>query len=315
MENSQFQRVAILMSTYNGEKYVRKQVDSILSQKGVNLDLYIRDDGSTDNTPAVLREYEKKNDNVFLLDGDRNMGPGMSFIWMFYEIMEHEEEYDYYAFADQDDIWLDNKVSSAIQKLEEKDNPALYCSNQTIYRNNQTVGLRFVDTPDLSLKGHISKNNVSGCTMIMNRALAEYAYQGPIPPKRIIEHRLHDSWFFLVALLAGEVIFDNQSYILYRIHEANVVGLKSISFIERIRRIFIPNKGQSKIMNLRSDLCRVLLSSFQDIDPKDRKVLEEFAYYRNDHKRKVELLLDKEIYRASGENGILFMFKVLINYV
>ena len=95
-------QVAVLMSTYNGEKYIRDQIDSILSQIKVNVTLFIRDDGSTDSTVKIITQYTEKYSNIKFWVGE-NIGVGNSFMQLLYSLTD---EFDYYAFSDQDDIWL-----------------------------------------------------------------------------------------------------------------------------------------------------------------------------------------------------------------
>ena len=110
--------VTVAMSTYNGERYLREQIDSILNQKNVDIVLFVRDDGSKDATLDILGEYSAKYDNVLFSAGN-NLGIGKSF----YEALRLAPESDYYAFSDQDDVWLQDKVASGVKALEmlEKD--------------------------------------------------------------------------------------------------------------------------------------------------------------------------------------------------
>ena len=119
-------KVLVLMSTYNGEKYLGQQIESILAQEKVDVHLMIRDDGSTDNTRNVLKRYEN-NDRITIKYG-KNTGVGVSFLKLLYVNMDA----DYYAFSDQDDVWKKDKLIAGIRKLEEINGPALYASNQTV---------------------------------------------------------------------------------------------------------------------------------------------------------------------------------------
>ena len=106
-------RIAVLMSSYNGEQYIKEQIDSILNQKGkFNIDIYVRDDGSFDNTIHILEDYQKKG--LIKFCGGENIGPAKSFL----TLLALADGYDFYAFADQDDIWFENKIESAILKIE-----------------------------------------------------------------------------------------------------------------------------------------------------------------------------------------------------
>ena len=97
--------VCVLMSTYNGEQFIREQLESICSQNGVNVTLLIRDDGSKDNTLSILKSFEEKIPMRVITDGE-NLGPGNSFM----ELVYQAGDFDFYAFSDQDDIWKNNKL-------------------------------------------------------------------------------------------------------------------------------------------------------------------------------------------------------------
>ena len=132
--------VAVIMSTYNGEKFLDEQINSILSQKDVVVHLYVRDDGSTDSTRQILSNTQKNNKNLHLFF-ENNIGVGNSFMKCLYYA---KANYDYYAFSDQDDIWLPEKLIKAITFLEEN-HKELYCSNQMCvdrYGNRFICGVR-----------------------------------------------------------------------------------------------------------------------------------------------------------------------------
>ena len=122
-------KVMVLMSTYNGEKYLREQIDSILGQTGVSVKLLIRDDGSKDNTVEIVKQYCKENDDIKLVEG-KNVGFAESFMELVYRANLYSD-ISYFAFSDQDDVWLNDKLISAIHMLEgihEKNAPNLYFS-------------------------------------------------------------------------------------------------------------------------------------------------------------------------------------------
>lgn len=263
------------MSTYNGELFIKEQIDSILAQKDVDITLYIRDDGSNDNTVKLIKEYIKKYDCIRFMNDNNNLRPGASFMKLLLSVLKKEKKYDFYAFADQDDIWLENKLSAAVEKIGDNDKPVLYCSNQYIYKNGKNEGIRFNEIPDLSIVGHITKNEIYGCTMVMNYALAKLITDKKMPAKNYLDLRCHDSWVLHVALIAGKVIFDKNAYILYRIHENNTIGIVNRSLGERISRFV---HGVTK--NNREQCAKMLLANFPNTDFPDRKYLEEFAYYR-----------------------------------
>ena len=109
-------KVAVLISTYNGEKYIKEQIDSILNQTYKNIEIVIRDDGSSDSTIEIIKEYQKKHSNIILKEGT-NVG----FIKSFFQLLGLADS-DYYAYCDQDDVWMENKIELAVNALNEADN-------------------------------------------------------------------------------------------------------------------------------------------------------------------------------------------------
>ena len=118
-------KVQVIMSSYNGEKFIKKQIDSILNQQNVEVSLLIRDDGSKDGTIEILRDYE--NRGLIKVIYGKNIGPTASFL----KLIDECDNADYYSFSDQDDVWLEDKLSTAVKILEENSvnkRPLLYCS-------------------------------------------------------------------------------------------------------------------------------------------------------------------------------------------
>lgn len=107
--------VAVLMSTYNGEKYIKEQIESILGQENVSVEIFIRDDGSIDHTVDIVEKY----DNINIIRGE-NIGVGNSFMELVYKV---PNSFEFYAFADQDDIWLNNKMEKGIEKIRHQKGP------------------------------------------------------------------------------------------------------------------------------------------------------------------------------------------------
>ena len=125
-------KVQILMSTYNGEEYIREQLDSILSQSYPDVDILIRDDGSDDDTFVILKEYEERHQNVRAYQGE-NLGVNKSFFEL---LRESNTEAAYIGFCDQDDYWLPEKIEKAVKQLERIQGPALYFGAKTLVNQN-----------------------------------------------------------------------------------------------------------------------------------------------------------------------------------
>ena len=203
--------VEVLMSTYNGEKFIKEQVDSILNQT-IHVHITVRDDGSKDSTVNILRGYEGVN----VIEG-QNKGSTESFL----TLIELAPNADYYAFSDQDDVWDMDKLEIAIKALEEyKNRPSVYSGNTRLvdgevkFIKNETLN------PVTTLGSAITKNYATGCTVVFNSKLMDklkMCHPVGIP--------FHDWWVNLVCLSVGGVsIYDVTPHMSYRQHSNNVVG-------------------------------------------------------------------------------------------
>src|ERR1700719_2334213 len=119
--------VCVLLSTYNGEAFLEAQLESLRAQTGVEVRLHARDDGSTDGTVALLRRHAGTWPSLVGLQSAENLGPAKSFL----ELLRTAPDADFYAFCDQDDVWLPGKLARAAEALAGDTGPALYCSNVT----------------------------------------------------------------------------------------------------------------------------------------------------------------------------------------
>lgn len=225
--------IQVLMSTYNGEKYLKEQIDSILSQDceeetDTKLKLLIRDDGSKDGTQKILETYaEKYPDKIQWFQGE-NVGVIKSFFDL---ILKSDEKADYYAFSDQDDYWMPDKLSVAVKKLKQMQKkaaveniskyPLLYCCRPKLVDENLQELVSEIKRPPMraGFGNAIVENIVTGCTLVMNHALRDMAKDNP--PEFTV---MHDWWFYLLASCYGEVYYDETPHICYRQHSGNVLG-------------------------------------------------------------------------------------------
>lgn len=236
--------IAILMSTYNGERYLREQIDSLLNQTYKGWKLYIRDDGSTDSTVSILIDYVKRYPDLIVLlsDGLGNLGPGNSFMHVLSIVSA-----DYYMFCDQDDVWLNDKIEKTFFKLksiEDKSNgqPVLVFSDLFIVDKSLNVVSNSLwkkchRKPDntLSVYRMLTYGSPSyGCTMMFN----EYAKRLLYPYKN---WKFHDHWTVLIVSYFGQVGYVNEPLIYYRQHENNVGGFQDsgYSILILIKRLFV----------------------------------------------------------------------------
>lgn len=212
--NRTTKKVQILMSTYNGEEYIREQLDSILAQNYPDVDILIRDDGSTDDTFVILKEYEEMHNNITAYQG-KNIGVNKSF----FELLRKSNA-DYIGFCDQDDYWLPEKIERAVEQLEQMSGPALYCSAKTLVNANLEPLESQQDARLIPGFGNaVIESICSGCTTLMNRELVNIIKERL--PEDVIHH---DWWCYMVATYLGSMYYDKNSYIYYRQHGRNEVG-------------------------------------------------------------------------------------------
>ncbi|HPO49276.1 MAG TPA: glycosyltransferase, partial [Spirochaetota bacterium] len=169
MENNP--KVIVLMSSYNGEKYIEDQLDSILDQTYDNFEIYVRDDGSKDNTLNILKKYEKEG-KIKLFIGE-NIGYVKSFFWL----IRNSSDADFYSFSDQDDVWLSDKIEKGINLLKNSppEIPTLYFSNYDFYDSNMNFikhNKPLLKKPNLFNTLKKGENGI-GCTEIINQKLKE----------------------------------------------------------------------------------------------------------------------------------------------
>jgi glycosyltransferase involved in cell wall biosynthesis len=223
-------KIVVLLSSYNGEKYILEQLYSLENQSYQFFDLYIRDDVSTDGTLDLIRQFKSQSSlSITLLDASENVGALRSF-----EILLREAltcgDYKYFMFCDQDDVWLESKVYLTFHAFIElqinyfEDEPTLlYTDLQVVDDKLRILAPSFwnyfnLDPSNNSTNYLAMQCNVTGCTMIFNRPLALLAL--PFSDKTI----MHDHWMGLVAATMGRIHYLDKATILYRQHGSNISG-------------------------------------------------------------------------------------------
>lgn len=219
MEKSK--RILVMMSTYNGEKHLKAQIDSILKQKtNHSVHLRIRDDGSEDRTCEIIEEYVRRYpDKVELIRGE-NIGYNASFFCLFLTA----RGFDYYSISDQDDVWLEDKLQIACDAIddEKEDIPILYASTSYLVHDNLVpYGTTRKKEREMSMYNTIIQNICPGHTQVMNNRLIEKINEREIDTSRIY---VYDSWIQNMANLYGKILFDNEPHTYYRQYEGNQLG-------------------------------------------------------------------------------------------
>ena len=289
--------ITVLMSTYNGEKYLKEQIDSILAQKDVDLRVLIRDDGSSDGTLRILDEYASRDTRVRYYKG-KNVGPAKSFL----ELMYQASGTTYYSLCDQDDVWDDDKLFTAITMIQKLDQakPALYYSNlRLVDANMNYIRDCFLTSQHQSNKyASLLENKATGCTCVYNSAAAEL-FQKAIPDYC----SMHDTWVYVVCKIMGQTIYDEIPHMSYRQHGNNVVGAtvkKGFKwYSDRICRFF----DRSYQPRYNNAIC--LENCYGSImDNKDLEKLRVITQYKKSIRNRLKFMFDKD-FKTSSNSRIL----------
>lgn len=274
--------IQILLSTYNGEAFLTEQLDSLLAQKGVACTIVVRDDGSSDTTPEILRRYTQKFPDRFALSEELGrLGVIGSFDWLLSKATA-----PHIAFCDQDDIWKPNKLEilwERMQALEAslgKDVPILVHSDLTVVNHRlQVIHPSFWTYSGLDARRHslaqlLISNTVTGCAMLANRALVMRAI--PIPHEAV----MHDHWFALVAAALGHIEPVYESLVSYRQHGRNAVGAQAFGWHTLLKKL-ISGCGHTAISKLRHQ-AKILYRRYGDyLKPDHAELVEGFSKLQN----------------------------------
>ena len=210
-------KVLVLMATHNGEKYIEDQLLSILNQKNVDVDILVSDDNSCDTTIEIIKKYLYTN-KIKITSGVFG-SPQKNF----YNLINVADgiNYDYYAFSDQDDVWIEDKLENAISKLSEEKNEFLFysCNSLPVDENLNSLNSKYKTKLVDAFSKSLICSNTQGATMVINRKLLNLL-KGKESQTKI----MHDVWIHKTTLLiGGKVLFDSSVGLYYRIHSNNVV--------------------------------------------------------------------------------------------
>jgi rhamnosyltransferase len=244
--------ITILMAVYNGEKYIKKQLDSLLNQTYENWKLIVRDDGSEDNSVKIIQSYASRFQNISLvINITGNKGPCSNFSALF-DLAVNDKSVNYIMFCDQDDVWKPEKIERSVsviigQEQQFKNQPVLVYSDLELTDDNDNrIKGSLKLKHKIELRTLMSFNYVYGCTMIMNRQLMDKI--GHIPAAAVN----HDYWVALVASIYKSHFIDDK-LIRYRQHNSNVSGniAGNNRWSSRIKRQFIaPQKEINKFRSI-----------------------------------------------------------------
>lgn len=268
-------KVAILLCTYHGQHYLAEQLDSFTAQTHSNWEVWASDDGSEDDTHAILEAYQQKWPPGRL---SIHFGPAEGFAANFLSLTcKASIEADYYAYSDQDDVWESDKLEQAVRWLQTvpENIPALYCSRtRLVDAENNQIGLSPLFTKPPSFANALMQNVGGGNTMVFNNAaralLSEAGEDTPVIT--------HDWWAYIVVTgCGGKVFYDSYPSLRYRQHDGNLVGMNA-TWAARFKRIRMLWDGRFR--NWNDSNIAGLRKLQHKLTPEHRKTLERFANAR-----------------------------------
>lgn len=312
-------RVIILMSTYQGEKYLAAQLNSILAQSMTNWCVVAADDGSVDSTVLMLSAYANEYPGRFCVDKNaQNLGAAKSFLTLLKkeaEAQRSSEDHVYYMFCDQDDIWHPDKIEKTLthmKKLEKKygaEEPCLaFTDNRPVDDMGNPIAESFYEQQHLNVNNwnfsHLLMENLCiGCTMMVNQALANLVTDIP-------EHsKMHDWWIALLASSMGHTAFLREATLDYRQHGNNVVGASDFGnyVVSRMKN----REEQKKRLQENYDQAAEFLKIYEPILPTDkRKALQAFIklYGQNPLAKRANIIKN-----GFGKSGVARNIGLFIN--
>jgi glycosyltransferase involved in cell wall biosynthesis len=305
-ENKSADLVTILVSSYNGFEFIKDQLDSLYNQSYSNIKILVRDDASTDTTRDILR-VEHAKQSIDLVMGEKNLGVTASFFELLRQASKTDTEY--VAFCDQDDVWLPNKMQTAVLALSKvSEDPALYCSRLNIVDeklNQLDVSFK---PREIGFGNALVENIAVGCTIVLNRKALDLLCQYRLPE----EVYIHDWWCYLVISCFGQIVFDDQALIQYRQHSGNSIGAASNLF-GVLRRKF------ARLFNRRlwiSEQAAIFHSLYaEQLAPAQRDVLELLLNAKSSFWHRLMLICSKGIWRQKIIDNLILRVVIFINRI
>jgi len=278
-------KITIVLATYNGELYLKEQLDSILNQSFKDYSLLIGDDGSTDNTLNILKEYQKRYSHITVLKNRERLGVVYNF-----EKLINQVSTDYIALCDQDDIWDIDKLEKSIEYLENnnQEKPLMFhCDLRGISGDNKKLYNSFFEMRgyaffvDRAVDVMLGRCGVMGNTIVFNQALKKKIL--PFPKDLMV----HDYWIALVNEFFGRRVTYNKPLLSYRLHANNT----SKSFRKSIKSKLDRKKIPLPFRDIKRELVLEEFLNRFEIDKKDKKIVDDFLEYLYFKKNYLSLVL------------------------
>lgn len=261
-------KIKILMATYNGEKYLAEQIESLLNQTYSNWSLSILDDCSTDTTIEIIESYIKNDARISYKKNATNMGQVATFDML----LQSAKDAEYVMFCDQDDVWNEDKIAVTLEQMKKVETvnsgPILvYTDLEYVDDNLQPINVTQHQTKQRDLRTLYGYNFAWGCTMLLNQALISQVSHFSKKAEN------HDYWIHMIAMITGHVHYLDVPTLTYRQHASNVTGgINNRSFLKKIKRVhqvynnFSISISQNKLISEmfpENEICQEYLNIFK----------------------------------------------------
>lgn len=262
--------VAVLLCSFNGERFLAEQLESIGQQQGADVCIHVSDDGSKDQTATILNDFRRRWGEDWLSVEE---GPRRGYVANFFSLICSEIEADYFAYCDQDDVWDADKLSRAVAALSSlpKSEAGIYCSRtRLISRGGEPLGMSPLFSKPPTFANALIQNIGGGNTMVLNRAARDLLQK--VGPVDVVSH---DWWtYIMVAGSGGTVIYDPHPSVRYRQHQDNLIG-SSAAWGDRFARFSLALRGRNRTWNSRN--LAVLQENSALLTPDNQKILEQYC--------------------------------------
>lgn len=236
-------KILVILASYNGEKYIKDQIESILSQKGVLVQIKIFDDVSSDKTVRILEDFSNDSRIQLIKNSSPTGSAANNFLGAIKSIkVDVIKQYDYVAFSDQDDIWLSGKLKAAAEMLE-KDQSSLYMSNLILWEEKSNLKSIINKSYPQKEYDFLFEGGSAGCTYVFTNNFCINLKNTLVKVDYARWNFFSHDWFiyFYARINDFKVSIDRNAFILYRIHDNNVHGQLNINSIyaakERLRLV------------------------------------------------------------------------------
>lgn len=295
--------IAIAMSVFNGEKYIVDQIESILSQRGVVVRLYIRDDGSTDSTYALIEGGYSGDDRVKFYQGE-NMGACQSFLDVIFHY-DAIKEYEYLGFSDADDVWVSSKLQRSVDALEIMKNGAagVVTKLDIVDENLDFISVSKTPPRGLNFENSLIETVASGASILLNKSASKILME--YRPKKAV---MHDAWVYMLVSAFGEWSYLDFPSIKYRQHGGNVFGAGH-SLAEKLKARMLRVNRRSPYY---AQACEFKKVFGERLSKQKLQSISRYCSYRENYFARIRYAVYPSVSFQTMKANMFFRFLVLL---